>query len=408
MTNAERIAKEIKESGINTKIVLGNIHPTIFAEETLSKGVADIIVRGEGDETLAEAILALGKGEDIGGVRGISYINNGKIKHNPDRGVIEDLDSLPFPDWRSLDLKYYRRYPMLGIYNKLVLPVQASRGCRYSCLFCSQDKFYKRFRHREIRKVVDEIECLHDNFQIDYIGFIDAYFPFSQDSGLEFCDELIRRKLHKKIKWFTETRVDMVNLELMRRMKEASLDLIMYGFEVGNQRVLDDTGKKTTLAQGRRAMEYTKKFNVRSMGLFMLGLPGDTRASCNETINFAKEIDPDIVKFNIAVPFPGSKFFEDYRNNMGSTGSLNNKFTSWYDWASYNNDEDREIIYSPKFINKKELVDLQRKGMFSFYMRPKIIIRHLAKSTFSFTDTLYGAFLLVKNYLKTLKVRLSF
>lgn len=397
MSNAKRLINGIRQTGISAHIVLGNIHPTIFAEEVLNNGFADIVVRGEGEESFLETAIALDKGMKLESVRGISYLEDGKIMHNPDREIIGDLDELPYPDWHCLNLNYYKRYPMLGIYNSLVLPVQASRGCPYNCRFCSQDKFYKKPQYRKITKVVEEIEYLCSEFNIKYIGFTDAYFPFSKDSGLEFCDEFIRRNLHKKIKWFTETRVDMVDSELMHRMKESNLYLVMYGFESGNQDVLDYTGKKTTLEQARRAMEYTKKYNIRSLGLFMLGLPPDTIETCRQTIRFAKELDPDLVKFNIAVPFPGSVFFEENKNKMGNIDKIDDKFTSWYDWSGSNS----EIIYSSKAITKKELIDLQRRGMFNFYMRPRIILKHLIQGTFSPSDLVFGAFLLFKNYLKT-------
>lgn len=400
MSNVKRLVNGIKRAGIPIKIVLGNIHPTIFAEELLTQGLGDIIVKGEGESSFLETVIALDKNMKLEGISGISFLDNGKVVHNPEREIIKDLDELAYPDWYSLNLNHYRRYPMLGIYNSLVLPVQASRGCFYNCLFCSQDKFYKKPRYRKITKVVDEIEYLYSEFNMKYIGFTDAYFPFSKDSGLEFCDEFIRRKLHKKIKWFTETRVDMVDLELMQRMKEANLYLIMYGFEVGNQKVLNYTGKATTLEQARKAMEYTKKCHIRSLGLFMLGLPPDTKETCRQTIRFAKELDPDLVKFNIAVPFPGSVFFEENKHMIGSIDKIDNKFTSWHDWSSW----EGEIIYSSNAITKKELTDLQRKGMFDFYVRPRIILKHLIQRTFSLSDLIFGAVLLFKNYLKSWKL----
>jgi len=396
MGNAARLIKQIKQANPQTTVILGNIHPTLFPEETLKKEIGDIVIRGEGEEALQETIAALSRGNGLEEIKGISYIHKGECRHNPDRGIIDDLDSLPYPDWHSLDLRHYKRYPMLGIYNKLILAVQGSRGCPYNCLFCSQDKFYKKPRYRDVKKIVNEIEYLYEKFRVDYIGFVDAYFPFSKTSGLEFCDEFMRRKLHKKIKWITEMRVDSVDLELMRRMKESGLELIMYGFEVGDARILDSIGKKATLSQARQAMEYTKKCKIRSIGLFMLGLPEDTKETCSETIRFAKELDPDICKFNIAVPFPGSIFFDQLKSQISDIDNINDKFTSWYDWSSY----DGGIIYSPKDITKKELLDLQRKGMFAFYMRPKVIFKHLLGRTFSLADICYGAWLLIRNYLK--------
>lgn len=397
MGNTLRLISRIREQKIRAKIILGNIHPTLFPDELLQRGSADIIVRGEGEFTLRETVNALAQGEDVSGITGISYLHEGLVRHNPDRELVADLDDLPFPDWRAFDLRHYRRYPMLGIYDKLTLPVQGSRGCPFDCLFCSQDKFYKRPRYRDVKRVVSEIEYLVEEFGVQYVGFTDAYFPFSKKTGMEFCDEYIRRNLHRKIKWFTESRVDAVDAELMRRMKEANLYLIMYGFEVGNQKVLDAIGKKTTLSQAREAMAETKKNRIRSLGLFMLGLPEETRASCLETIAFAKELDPDFAKFNIAVPFPGSRFFEESKEGLGLIDSLGSKFTSWHDWSSCGG----EVIYSPKAMAKEELLNLQRKGMFDYYMRPKVILKHVFRRSFSLSDLFLGAFVLGRSYLKT-------
>ncbi|MBN2482683.1 MAG: cobalamin-dependent protein [Candidatus Omnitrophica bacterium] len=402
MGNVISLVSQIRSAKRSCTCILGNIHPTLFADELLKDDVADIVVRGEGEESFLEALTALRDDRMLNEIEGISYRYAGGVYHNKGRGCIADLDQLPVPAWDLCQLRYYRRYPMLGIYNKLVLPIQASRGCPYRCTFCSQDKMYDTFRCRNIYKVIDEIEYLYERFGIEYVGFTDAYFPVSIESGLAFCDEFIKRKLHKKIRWFTETRVDKVNLDLLRRMKEANLYLIMYGFEVGNQRILDSVNKCATLEQGYQAMEYTRKAGVLSLGLFVLGLPQEDASTCEETIRFAKKVNPDIVKFNIATPFPGSKFYEDQWEPAKGEDDPD-RYTSWYDWS----DTEGEILYSPEKMTKPELSALQRKAMASFYLRPWFIVRTLWRRTFSLADMVYGGYFLMNDYVKlwSLKVR---
>lgn len=391
MSNVKILVKEIKGINKDTKIVFGNIHATIFGEELLKEGLADVIVSGEGELSLLEVAQSLETKKGLDQVRGISFSDAGKITRNAPRPPIENLDSLPYPAWDVFDFKYYKKYPMLGINNEVILPVQGSRGCPYQCIFCSQDKIHKKPRYRSTKQIIEEIGYMYDKYNHRFFGFNDPYLPFSIKHGFEFCDELIKSKLHKKIKWLTETRVDLVNLELLERMKEAGLDMIMYGFEVGNQKILDSIGKKATIEQARKAMQATKKSGVRSLGLFILGLPGETKETCEETIKFAKQIDCDMAKFNIAVPFPGSSFFEEYRNRLDNINDLD-KFTSWYDWSR----QGGELIFVPEGMTSRQLIILQRRAMLGFYLRPKIIFRHLARGTFSPMDLFYGVGMLIQ------------
>ena len=402
MNNVAEMVREIKSISKDIQIVLGNIHATIFADQLLKKKIADIVVRGEGEHSMLEVALAIEQKKILKNIQGISYSEDGKIYHNPGRALFESLDELPYPAWHLFDLQFYTRFTIIAVYNDIILPIQGSRGCPYQCIFCSQDKMYKKPRYRNIKNILDEIEALQDRYKIKYFGFNDAYFPFSIEQGFVFCDELIKRGLHRRIKWITETRVDLVNLELLKRMKEAGLQLILYGFEVGNQNILDSLKKGTSLQQARMAMEATKKVGISTTGLFMLGLPEETKENCEETIRFAKELDPDIAKFNIAVPLPGSKLFEDYKYKFGDIKDPE-KFTSWYDFSLY---PDETICVSEE-LRGRELVNLQRKAMFEFYLRPKSIIKHIIKGTFSFADMFYGAYILISNYLRILLDRLK-
>jgi len=395
MGMVKKAIEEIRELNKGIKIVLGNIYATIFADELLREGTGDIVVRGEGEYSMLELVLALDRGKGLQDIKGISFIENGRIYHNPEGENIENLDELPYPAWHLLNLEYYRAIPLVFL-NDIALTIRASRGCPYHCIFCSQDKIYKRPRYRKVKNVVNEIKFMRDKFRVSNFIFTDAYFPFSVEYGLEFCDELIRWGLHKKIKWYIETRVDKVNLKLLKRMKEAGLCLIFYGFEVGNQKVLDSLKKGTTLEQARKAMRDTKKARILANGLFMLGMPEETRKTCEETIRFAKELDCDIAKFNIAMPFPGSKFFEDYKDRLDDILQKPEKFDSWYNWASYSG----ELAYTPKGMSSRDLINLQRKAMFQFYMRPRLIMRHIIKRMVPLKNLLFGVCVLLVDYLK--------
>ena len=180
---------------------------------------------------------------------------------------------------------------------------------------------HNKVRIRNVKNVVDEIEYQSEKYQVTKFAFVDSYFPMTEKYGFEFAEEMIKRGLHKRIKWATETRVDKVNYELLEQLKKAGLSLIMYGIESGAQSILDACNKQITVEQSKLAMQHTKKLKIPSLGFFILGLPGETRETIDKTIKFAQELDCDLVKFNIAVPTPGSKFFEIWQKSLQLVGS---------------------------------------------------------------------------------------
>lgn len=399
--DVRRLVAGIRSLNIESKIVLGNLHGTCFPEQVIQEGLADIVVRGEGEITMLELCQRLNQKKSLEGLLGVSFKRGQRIVNNLDRGLIEDLDTLPYPAWDLLKLSVYSNHPMISVDNNPVFPLLASRGCNYRCYYCSQDKLYKKVRYRKLENLVDEIEYFHKRLNINFFGFADAYFPFNEESGLKFCNLLIKKKLDKKIKWLTETRVDKVTPRLLKAMKRVGLHLIMYGIEVGSDQTLKLLNKGTTLKQARIAVREAKKADILVQGLFMLGLPGETVQSCKDTINFAKELDCDLVKFNIATPYPGSRFFQDYMK----TKQLQRPeiLSSWIDWT----DSSEDLAYVPEGMTGRQLRYLQRKAMFEFYVRPKIILRHIRKGTISYKNIFYGGlwliFMLIRTILEKIK-----
>ncbi len=396
INNVKGLVKEIRKFS-NCLIVLGNIHPMLFADELLREGSADIIVKGEGEVTLLDLIVTIRDKRSLHSVQGISFREGDDVFHNPSRPLLEDLDQIPYPAWHLFELSNYKETPQMLINNKLALPILGSRGCPYRCIFCAQDTIYPKPRYRKVESIVREIEFMHRRFKVDFFGFFDAYFPFSMDFGIRFCQELIRSGLHKKIKWCTETRVDLVSEDLLMMMKNSGVHLIMFGLESGNQDILNRINKRITLEQARRAIRIAKKIKIYTLGLFMLGLPGETAKSCRDTIRFAKELDCDVVKFNLAVPYPGSKLFADFYKERKFVLKPE-KFTSWYDWSEKRDDP----VYVPGSMSARELIFLQRKAMLEFYIRPKIIVRFLIGRKVSLGNIIYGGYILLSKYISYL------
>lgn len=394
MSNVKILSDEIRKF-TDAVIVLGNIHPTLFADELLKRKIADVVVRGEGEVTTFELIKALKHKNTLHEVKGISFREKESVFHAADRGFIEELDSLPYPAWHLFDLKYYVDSPMLMVGKEVALPISGSRGCEYRCTFCAQDKMYPKPRYRKTSAIIKELEFMHEKFKVKNFGFIDANFPHSIDFGMQFCSELIESRLNKKIRWGTETRVDLVNELLLERMKEAGVNLILFGFESGNGLMMQRIDKGASLKQARSMMKAAKKLKIHTLGLFILGLPGETRNSCEETIAFAKELGCDITKFNLAVPYPGSRFFNEFYKNKIDCIEESERFTPWYDWASHR----AKPLYIPEGMTVEELIGFQRKAMVEFYLKPRVIINFLRFKGRDIGKLLFAAWVVVSKYL---------
>jgi len=390
------LSREIKLRNTNTKIILGNIHPTLFPDEVLKQSGADLVIRGEGEHAVVEVVDACFRGSDLSEIKGISYVSDGNVFHNPDRNPIDYLDELTYPAWNLLKLECYARSPLLNL-RELALPVQASRGCVFNCAFCAQEKMHSGISVRNIKKVVEEISHMHNRYKVNNFVFIDAHFPINNQAGYEFCEEFMSRDLHKKIRWVTEIRVDQANFKLIKMMKKAGLYMLMFGFESGSQRMLDAMDKRITLEQSRNIMHFVRQAGVLTLGLFIIGMPGETKDSCNETIRFAKELDCDMAKFNIAIPYPGTRFYETYKDKINPRCTFQD-FSSWDTWLSTK----KKLVYVPEGMTETELIRMQHKAMFSYYFRPKIIWRIILLHRIEWSSLLYGGYFLALRFLKLL------
>ncbi len=386
MPAVEKVAGLLRCAGVTAPVVLGNTHAVVFAADLLARGVADYVVFGEGEATLADLARTLYEGKRPVGMPGVICLDeSGNVVRGPERELIAP-DDLPFPAWDLIDIRLYPESPMISLKDYAV-PLQMSRGCDHRCVFCAQDRIHRRFRHRSVETVVDEIEHNVSRYGLHHFGFVDSYFPYTVEKGHEFCDELERRGLAGKIVWITETRVDKVNEKLLRRMKRCGCRLVMYGFESGSRDVLARLGKGQALEQARQAASATKAAGVYMVGLFMIGNPGETKEQCLETFRFARELDCEFVKFNVVVPLPGSRLYEKFVEDHGRVEDPH-QFTSWYDWS------DPAAGGMPDFaiseMSNRELSRLQKRGMIGYYLRPCMIWKHLRGDVVSLPNLVLG------------------
>ena len=352
------------------RIVLGGVHADVFAAELVASGEADVVVHGEGEHAIVELVQAWAAGDnDLSGVQGITWSADGEAQRTAERPLNTQLDDLPYPAWHLLPVHRYGLLPFADI-ARPVLTISASRGCPYRCDYCSLLHSHgKRYRRRDLTRVVDEYEFMVDRFGVKQIGFVDPIFPLDKADLPTFCDELLRRRLPDRCVWLSETRADRLDPETCRLMYASGCRRVLLGIESGSVRLLENVNKKLDPAQIREGVANARAAGIQTVGLFMIGLPGETPELTKQTVEFAVSLDLDFAKFAITVPFPGSKLFED----AWQTTLFRD---DWENYVTFNSDPDA-LVWHPPGYDPRELLRLQHWSLRRFYLRPRQIKRQL-------------------------------
>jgi anaerobic magnesium-protoporphyrin IX monomethyl ester cyclase len=384
---ATRAATIVRKADPGIKIVMGNIHADIYYEQFLRAGLADFVVHNEGEITFVELVRELAKASpSLETVAGISFTDGGEVFRNEPRPFIEDLDTVPFPAWHLFPIEKYRIFNFARVKEPGTL-ILGSRGCPFKCTFCSliANEGNTR-RKRSVKSIADECEWLYDRFGYKQVSFVDPIFPFYKKEGIDFSEEMIRRGLHEKMVWITETRTDLVDYELMVAMREGGLRRVMFGFETGSPEQLKRIRKGAKVDRGIEAARAAKQAGVGVVGFFMIGIPGSTHADIKATIEYASRVvDIDFAKFTVFVPYPGTA---DY-DNLVKAGALEEP-ENWDRFTSYPT-RNRPAAYVPDGMTVEDLIRYQKKAYFAFYFRPHVILDHLFRSkTLSWRDAMAG------------------
>ncbi|MEW6097052.1 MAG: radical SAM protein [bacterium] len=357
------IAKLAKDILPQVKVAALGIHVTVLPEECLSLfSSLDYCIRGEPEFIVKDLSLALRDGGSIKDISGLSYHTNGKIIHNPDREFISNLDELPFPAWHLIDTEDYR----MPFKNVPFLLIATSRGCPYKCTFCADKAFYgTKLRLKSPKKVVDELEWVKKTFGVAEFLFWSESFTINNNFVLEVCEEILSRNL--KVSWVCNSRVDNVDIALLRKIKEAGCWMIGYGVESGNQQVLNSVKKGTTLKQTQEAVRWAKEAGLEVTGHCILGLPGDTQETIKQTIDFTIELDLDFAQYYCAVPFPGAKLY---------TQALEQNWINTTDWTKF--EQNFSVLDLPN-IKANRIMELRREAFKKFYLRKKLLLKTLRR-----------------------------
>lgn len=300
-----RIANEIKRKSENINIFVGGNHATASSGKLLlqSKGNIDVICLGQGEKSVLSYITSMDKGTDFTGIPGISYIFDGVEHRNELFEIIENLDELPFPAYDLVDMRMYERYNII-----------ASRGCPYSCTYCASNVIVNRkVRYRSATDIVDEIEMLIKNYGEKMVWFSDDTFTANLKFANSLMDEIEKRKI--KFVWSCLTRVNNTSISLIKKMKKNGCRYISYGIESGNNYILSSMNKMITKEEIINTIQLTKEAEIEVYTFFLIGYPGETLKTVEDSFDLIAEAKPDGASFAIVIPLPGTEMWRQLENS---------------------------------------------------------------------------------------------
>jgi radical SAM superfamily enzyme YgiQ (UPF0313 family) len=245
-----------------------------------------------------------------------------------------------------------------------------SRGCPGRCTFCASPSFYgKKIRMRTAENILKELEIVQD-LGYKEVFFRDEIFTISKRRLMDICKGIIKKRI--EITWICSSRIDKVDLEMMEAMKEAGCHMLRLGVESGVQELLDNIKKDIRVEQTRQVFRWAHRVGLDTHAHMMIGLPGETKKTLNETIEFVKEIDPTIVTFGILTVYPGTPLFYQIRAEHPEIGDGTQSDISRLHTKSFFNEYFTDLT-------KEELSKYIRKVYREFYMRPNYILRWLKR-----------------------------
>jgi anaerobic magnesium-protoporphyrin IX monomethyl ester cyclase len=351
---AQDTLKIAREERPNAKLILGGIHPTFMYTQVFSEAPwIDYIVRGEGEEIIVNLLKSIEAGTDVKdrpGIKGIAYFEDGKVVATVASDPIADLDTLS-PDWSLLDWDKYIYVPM----NCRVAVPNFARGCPFTCRFCSQWKFWRRYRSRNPIKFVDEVESLVRDYKVGFFILADEEPTLNKKKFTALCEELARRKL--PVLWGINTRVtdimrDRDNLPLWRK---AGLMHISLGTEAAAQMNLELFRKQTTIEQNKLAVKLIQDAGMVAEAQFIMGMENETPETIEETYKMALDWKVDMANWNMYTPWPFAELFEE----LGDRVEVR-------DYSKYNF---VTPIMKPDLMEREQVLKGVLKNYARFYMR---------------------------------------
>ena len=356
-------AREIKAAIRDVSVVVGGPHVTAVREEVLNHPEIDFAVIGEGEETLKELLETMKHGGDLSQVRGVAFRNGAIPIRNEPRPFITNLDNIPFPAYDLIpDFSLYNPPPT----NYQQLPVAnivTSRGCPNHCTFCGHSVFGRSLRQRSPANVAEEIALLHQRHHVKEIAFVDDTFTIQPQRIFDLFRILNDRRI--RFPWTCMSRINTVDYETLKFMKDQGCWHISFGIESGDEGILQLIRKNISLEETKKVVGWCRQLGVRTKGFFILGHPGETMATIDKTIRVALDLPLDDVVVTLNTPLPGT---DQYRT-ADDYGKMEKG-----DWSRFNM---WNPVFVPRGFTEEILVRKHKEFYRRFYLRPRVIGRYL-------------------------------
>lgn len=364
--HAAKFAARVKERFPQVTVVIGGPHVSAAPLETMERFPEfDVAVIGEGEETIIELLQALDSSGSIGSINGIVLRHGGNVTFTGRRPFLTDLDRLPYPAWDLLD-GFPEAYPP-ATFKVRKLPAASlvtSRGCPNRCIFCDRSVFGANCHAFSAEYVVGMIRHLTARFGVREFSFEDDTFITFKKRLKAICQGMI--DLGLDISWTCLGRVNSIDAETLGLMKRAGCWQISFGIESGSQEILTTIHKNVTLDQIRNAVRLCRDSGILSKGFFIVGHPGETRQTLEQTREFALQLPLDDISVTMLTPFPGTEIYE----RAAEFGEFDS------DWSRMNL---LNTVFIPHGLTREELERSQREMLRRFYLRPRIVLGYLQR-----------------------------
>lgn len=353
--DALKVAREIVPNAVR---VLGGVHATFMYKQVLTEAPwVDVIVRGEGEEICTALMLAIEDGRfqaERHKINGLAFIDGDKIVATQAASTVKDLSKIK-PDWSVLE---WSKYIYIPLGTRVAIP-NLARGCPFTCSFCSQWKFWRDYRVRDPKDVVDEIEDLVENHGVGFFILADEEPTINKKKFVAFCQELIDRDrgLPDKIKWGINTRVTDIyrDKDLLKFYRKAGLVHVSLGTEAAAQMKLDFFNKETKVEENKEAIRLLREADILVEAQFIVGLDNETPETLEETYQMAWDWQPDLANWSMYTPWPFTPLFQELKDQV-----------EVFDFSRYNF---VTPIMKPAKMERGELLDGVMNNYRRFYMK---------------------------------------
>lgn len=344
ITRAGEVAAALKRDNPRLTTIIGGVHSTFLARETLAEFPGfDIAVTGEGELTLPRLLAAAAPAE----VPGIAYRAGADIHLTAPGEIPADLNTLPLPAWQL--------WPALPVYH-----LSTARGCPYQCVFCAQ-AHGRQLRMLAAERVAEMFGEIVDRYHPQRVYFVDETFGLERARAYRMLELFRRRNLGARCPWWAATRVDQAEYDFLKALKDAGCFLIQFGIESGSDRILKTIGKGISKDQVRAAVANARRAGLKVEGLFIIGHPHETRDDIAQTLAFINELNPDLLALGLMVPYPGTELAAMIARGEGGYRLLDRG------WEAFNKQLGRALELNG--VTRREMELAQLRGYLGLYLR---------------------------------------